>query len=234
MECAIFRGFISIESVVLRYHKNELQVLVDERAVTQYKGNSERENSALIAAQITEQEKSIHEMVSENLKELISFEKIYVEQVQTRIQSQFPKHARNKYDNNSENTSKQPVVIIGCYVLVASSESKADHDKAKWVPVSDSNEFETILHPLLQEVLTFLNRKIEQDPIAFYLLPEKFSLNELQQVYETVTSRRLDKRNFRKKIAQLQYLTPLNEKQKNVRHKPASLYCFDGSVFERN
>lgn len=49
MECAIFRGFISIESVVLRYHKNELQVLVDERAVKENKGNSERENSAFIA-----------------------------------------------------------------------------------------------------------------------------------------------------------------------------------------
>ncbi|MCY1633475.1 NUDIX hydrolase [Marinifilum sp. D737] len=234
MECAIFRGFISIESVVLRYDKNELQVLVDERAVTQNRGNSERENNAFIAAQITEQEKSLHEMVSENLKELISFEKIYVEQVQTRIQSQYPKHIEIMYDNHSENASKHPVVIIGCCVLVASSENKADHEKAKWVPVSDSNEFDTVLHPLLQEALTFLNRKIEQDPIAFYLLPEKFSLNELQQVYETVTCRRLDKRNFRKKIAQLQYLTPLNEKQKNVRHKPASLYCFNGSAFERN
>ncbi|WP_282014681.1 NUDIX hydrolase [Marinifilum flexuosum] len=234
MECAIFRGIISIESVVLRYHKNELQVLVDERAVTQNKGNSERENNAFIAAQITEQAKSLHEMVSENLKELISFEKIYVEQVQTRIQSQYPKHIKGEFDNHSENASKQPVVIIGCCVLVASSENKEDNEEVKWVPVSESGEFENILHPLLKDALTFLNRKIEQDPIAFYLLPEKFSLNELQQVYETVTCRRLDKRNFRKKIAQLQYLTPLNEKQKYVRHKPASLYCFNGSVFERN
>ena len=78
-----------------------------------------------------------------------------------------------------------------------------------------------------------MRNKIKQEPIGFELLPEKFSLTQLQNIYEVILSTELDKRNFRKKIARMKYLIPTDEKQTGVAHKPARLYVFSRDVYEK-
>ena len=70
-------------------------------------------------------------------------------------------------------------------------------------------------------------------PIGFELLPEKFSLSQMQRLYEVILGTSFDKRNFRKKVSSMKYLIPLNEKQKRVAHKPARLYVFDRQIYEK-
>ena len=65
------------------------------------------------------------------------------------------------------------------------------------------------------------------EPIGFELLPEKFTIRELQTLYEVILDCKLDNRNFRKKILKSNYLVQLNEKQQGVAHKPAYYYRFD-------
>jgi len=65
------------------------------------------------------------------------------------------------------------------------------------------------------------------EPIAFELLPEKFTLTQLQSLYEAVLSKKLDKRNFRKKMLSYGFLKELAEKQKGVSYRAAKLYKFD-------
>ncbi|MCB9370588.1 NUDIX hydrolase [Candidatus Woesearchaeota archaeon] len=71
-----------------------------------------------------------------------------------------------------------------------------------------------------------IRNKIEYTNIVFQLLPLKFTLGELQKVYEIILGRSLDKRNFRKKIADLDMLVELNEYKKEGRMRPAQYYCF--------
>ncbi len=71
------------------------------------------------------------------------------------------------------------------------------------------------------------------EPIGFELLPSKFTLTQLQKLYEAVFGTELDKRNFRKRIAKTKYLIPLDEKQTGVAHKPARLYMFSREVYEK-
>ena len=68
-------------------------------------------------------------------------------------------------------------------------------------------------------------------PIAFELLPPKFTLGHLQQLYEVILGTRLDKRNFRKKVANMPFITPVNEKQVDVSHKPAGFYSFNRKIY---
>ena len=70
-------------------------------------------------------------------------------------------------------------------------------------------------------------------PIGFELLPDKFTLSQMQKLYEVILGTTFDKRNFRKKISSMKYLIPLNEKQVGVAHKPARLYIFSREVYTK-
>ncbi|MEY4577044.1 MAG: hypothetical protein RL701_1747 [Pseudomonadota bacterium] len=78
-----------------------------------------------------------------------------------------------------------------------------------------------------------LRNKVSYEPIGFELLPAKFTLSQLQRLYELVLERALDKRNFRKKILALEILEELDELEQDVAHRAARLYKFDQRKYER-
>jgi 8-oxo-dGTP diphosphatase len=78
-----------------------------------------------------------------------------------------------------------------------------------------------------------LKGKLRYQPIGFELLPRKFTLTELQRLYEQILGAALDKRNFRKKILKLGVLKDLDEVQTDVSHRAARLYCFDKKAYRR-
>jgi len=78
-----------------------------------------------------------------------------------------------------------------------------------------------------------LRGKVRYQPIAFELLPPKFTLTQLQQLYEIILERALDKRNFRKKITKMDLLVELDEVQADVAHRAARLYRFDERRYEK-
>ncbi len=71
------------------------------------------------------------------------------------------------------------------------------------------------------------------EPIGFELLPPKFTLSQLQHLYEAVLETELDKRNFRKKVLGFGLLIPLKETQMAGRHRPAQLFRFDTDKYEK-
>jgi 8-oxo-dGTP diphosphatase len=85
---------------------------------------------------------------------------------------------------------------------------------------------------ILEAALTKLRERVRMEPIGFNLLPEKFTITELQTLYEQILDTKFDKRNFRKKLAKMNLLIDTNEKQQNVSHRAAKLYRFDKKVYE--
>jgi 8-oxo-dGTP diphosphatase len=78
-----------------------------------------------------------------------------------------------------------------------------------------------------------LKAKVRYEPIGFELLPPKFTLSQLQHLYEAVFETQLDKRNFRKKVLSYGLLISLKEQQLTGRHRPAQLYRFDAEKYEK-
>ena len=78
-----------------------------------------------------------------------------------------------------------------------------------------------------------LRQEVKYHPIGFHLLPEKFTLKELQTLYESILDKKLDTRNFRKKILNMKLLTDTKEKQLNVAHRAAKLYTFDVEIYNQ-
>jgi 8-oxo-dGTP diphosphatase len=78
----------------------------------------------------------------------------------------------------------------------------------------------------------FLKHKVRHEPIGFNLLPKKFTLHQIQKLYEAILDKELDKPNFRRKLLNMELLVPCHEKQKDVSHRAASLYRFDKKVYD--
>jgi 8-oxo-dGTP diphosphatase len=122
-------------------------------------------------------------------------------------------------------------VTVAYYALVKLSDhapKAADDAKAvDWFSVSKPPKLAFDHAMILKMALQRLRAKVRYQPIGFELLPAKFTLSQLQRLYEIVLERPLDKRNFRKKILGMGLLIELGETQKDVAHRAAQLYRFD-------
>jgi 8-oxo-dGTP diphosphatase len=86
---------------------------------------------------------------------------------------------------------------------------------------------------ILNSCFLHLKHKIQHEPIGFNLLPEKFTLLQLQELYEAILNIKLDKSNFRRKFISMNLLVSCNERQKEVSHRAAMLYRFDETVYNK-
>ena len=104
---------------------------------------------------------------------------------------------------------------------------------AKWFSVLDIPKLPYDHEQILNFAGQILKRKVKYEPIGFNLLPEKFTLLQLRDLYEAILEKKLDKPNFRRKIMKMNLLIPCNEKQQSVSHRAANLYTFDKKVYDK-
>ena len=98
------------------------------------------------------------------------------------------------------------------------------------------NEIQTMAFDhkeILDICYKWLQKRIQEHPLAFNLLPDLFSLRQLQHVYEAILDTKFDRRNFRKKFASMGVLKDANALETNVTHRPGKLYTFDLAKYEQ-
>jgi 8-oxo-dGTP diphosphatase len=126
---------------------------------------------------------------------------------------------------------RERVVSVAYYALVKLGDHRVkaatDARNAAWFAVADVPTLAFDHDQILAMALTRLKGKVRYQPIGFELLPPKFTLSQLQRLYEVVLEAPLDKRNFRKKILALGVLEELDEIEEDVAHRAARLYRFD-------
>jgi 8-oxo-dGTP diphosphatase len=127
------------------------------------------------------------------------------------------------------------VISVGYFALVDSARviPSPDYSETSWFPVKKLPELGYDHKRIIMMALEYLREEIRRRPIIYELLPEKFTLTQLQNAFEAILGIRLDKRNFRKKVAQMKYIIELDEKQNMAGNKPAQLYLFSQEVYDR-
>ncbi|WP_264566600.1 NUDIX hydrolase [Flavobacterium sp. N3904] len=127
-------------------------------------------------------------------------------------------------------------VTIGYYALVNFSRAIPQPDNSsetvQWIDHNEVPELILDHRVILDKALETLRTELNLMPIGYNLLPEKFTIPELQKLYETILGRTLDRRNFLRKIISIGILTKLDEKKSNVAHKAPNLYSFDKEKYE--
>lgn len=128
------------------------------------------------------------------------------------------------------------VITVVYYALVKISNYSirlgTDASEVHWFAVDDVPELVFDHRELFIHAYENLKQEVRIAPIIFNLLPKKFSLSNLQKVYEAVMGKKIDKRNFRKKILGLGILHATGEKQSSVSHRTAQLYTFDDDAYQ--
>jgi 8-oxo-dGTP diphosphatase len=126
-------------------------------------------------------------------------------------------------------------ITVSYYALINLVEQQiqaaTDASEANWFRISEIPKLAFDHDRILQTAIARLRGKIRYEPIGFELLPQKFTLTQLQKLYETVLDRQLDKRNFRKKILGMDLLIDTNELEQGVSHRAAKLYRFDENKY---
>ena len=103
----------------------------------------------------------------------------------------------------------------------------------KWFNIDELPDIIFDSAEIIKVALKKLREEVQYHPVGFHLLPEKFTLTQLQTLYEVILDKKLDTRNFRKKIQNMGLLVDTNEKQKNVAHRAAKLYSFDVQIYNQ-
>lgn len=129
-------------------------------------------------------------------------------------------------------------VITVCYYALVNIENFELHpgvtvSDAQWFNVNKIPQMAFDHKKIFVECFSFLKHKVKHEPIGFNLLPKKFTLLQLQELYEAILDKKLDKSNFRRKLINMNLLVSCNEKQNDVAHRAAQLYQFDKKVYHR-
>jgi 8-oxo-dGTP diphosphatase len=129
------------------------------------------------------------------------------------------------------------IVSVAYFALVSPdqhpAEAATDAREARWFSVDKLPKLAFDHAEILKVALERLRGKLTYAPIGFELLPQKFTIKQLQRLYEIVLGTTLDNRNFRKKIFAMDVLRELNEIQKGVPHRAARLYKFDEKKYRQ-
>ena len=129
-------------------------------------------------------------------------------------------------------------ISVAYYALVALAgrplTATADASSVAWFSVAELPSLAFDHREIVTLAVKRLQAKVRYQPVGFELLPEKFTLSQLQHLYESVLERQLDKRNFRKKILAMDVLKETDEIEQDVAHRAARLYRFDEGKYQKH
>ncbi|MDW8347245.1 MAG: NUDIX domain-containing protein [Bacteroidia bacterium] len=204
---------VAVDNVVFGWNGEEIHLLLVKRNFEPY-----RDKWALPGGFI-EYGENAEKASLRKLFEETSIEKVFLEQLYTF--------------SDKDRDPRMHVISIAYYALINMKKHQITQDKnmhssaIQWVDVRNIPPLAFDHNQIVDTALQRLKSKITYTPIGFELLPDKFTLSELQLLYEKILNRKIDKRNFRKKILSFGMLEPLQEYQKNVRHRAAQYYRFN-------
>ncbi|MFW5705270.1 MAG: NrtR DNA-binding winged helix domain-containing protein [Nanoarchaeota archaeon] len=203
---------ITVDIVILTVKDGLLKVLLSKRSKEPFEG------AFVLPGGFVDAKLSLEENARSLLKRDTNIDGAYLEQLYTF--------------GDVKRDSRGRIISVAYYALIDSSKQNLvysqKYSQIDWFTLSDLKKIEIGFdhRKIIDFALKRIENKIEYSNIAFQLLPEKFTLAELQKVYETILDTTLDKRNFRKKLAELDIVEELDEYKKEGRMRPAKYHRF--------
>ncbi|MCD1117186.1 NUDIX hydrolase [Chryseobacterium turcicum] len=224
----LFLPHLSADPVVFGFDQSELKVLLLQMTYRK---------QWLLPGGYVKKEEDLDDAAKRVLKERAGISDVYLEEFAV-----FGKNKRSEFyfeDFDDSLWQKQRFVSIGYYALYNPDNANLIVDelseKCEWVYLSKLNEIELAMdhREIIEKALLTLRERISYKPIGYNLLPEKFTLSELQKLYETILGKELNRGNFYRKIKNLEILRKLNEQRRGGAHKSPDLYSFDEENYKK-
>jgi len=208
---------VSTDCVIFGFDDSQLKILLIKLAVEPGKGRWALPGSNIL------QDEDLDCAARRVLKELTGLDNLYMEQF----------HTFGKVDR----FPLFRVITVAYFALVKIEDYMPEPgpkaSDTQWFPIHELPKLPFDHKDIIASANKRLKQRVKIRPIGFELLPKKFTLTQIQNLYETILEIKLDTRNFRKKILGLEMLKDLNELQKGVPHRAAKLYKFDRRKYNK-
>ena len=202
--------YVATDCIIFGFDEGKLKLLIFKRRVEPLK------NSWSLIGSFVKLNEDVAQAAKRVLKEITGLGNVFMEEL--------------KSYGKAERDPGYRSISIGQYALIRLD----DYDKklvqkhgAHWYEIDKVPTLVLDHNQMVEDALERLKRKARYKPIGFELLPEKFTIPQLQQLYEAIYQKDLDARNFRKKVLSLNVLVKLDEKDKSTSRRGAFLYKFD-------
>ena len=204
---------VTTDCVIFGFNDSQLQVLLVERGIEPFKGRW------AFPGGFIKMDESCEEGALRELREETGLTGAYIEQF----------HAFS----DPHRDPRERVITIAYYALVRIQEVKAGDDaaRAKWFHLNEVPSLAFDHDLILRAALARLRERIHFEPIGFELLPEKFTMKQLQNLYEAILDVRFDRANFSKKMLHFNILTQLDETVWPTPKREANLYSFNEACY---
>lgn len=207
---------ISVDCVIFGFDENKLKVLLIRSDLKKYKGKWS------LLGDLIKPNEDLDKAAYRVLQQRTGLNDIYLEQVHTF--GEVKRHPAGR------------VITVAYYSLINTEhhQLKIYDNELHWHDVQNITDLAFDHQQIFDTCYKRLQKRIQEHPLAFNLLPKKFSLRELQNLYESILDTKMDRRNFRKKFFAMDLLTDLKEMEKDVPHRPGKLYQFNFKKYEKN
>lgn len=205
---------LSVDCVIFGFDENKLKVLLMRSDLKKY------QSKWSLLGDLVKPDEDLDTSAYRILKQRTGIDDVYLEQVHT-------------FGEINRHPGGRVVTVAYCSLInIQHHKLKTLDNELHWHDVANVKDLAFDHKKIFDFSLKRLQKRVQEHPLGFSLLPNKFSLRELQNLYEAILSIKLDRRNFRKKFFSMEILTDMDEIEQNVPHRPGKLYRFDRSKYE--
>ncbi len=226
---------ISVDCVVIGFDGEQLKVLLVKRAG---EDNGEVYHDMKLPGSLIYMDEDLDEAAQRVLYELTGLKNVNLMQFKafgSKNRTSNPKDVR--WLERAMQSRVERIVTIAYLSMVKidrTLDKNLDDHQACWIALKDVKTLAFDHNLIIKEAMTYIRQFVEFNPsMLFELLPRKFTAAQLRILFELVYDKAVDVRNFHKKIAMMEYVVPLEEKQQGVAHRAARYYKFDKKIYNK-
>jgi 8-oxo-dGTP diphosphatase len=206
---------LSVDCVIFGFDENKLKVLLIRSDLKKYQG------CYSLLGDLVYPNEDLSAAAYRILKQRTGLNDLYLEQVET-------------FGTVGRHPAGRVVTVAYCSLInVQHHKLKILENDLHWHDVKGVSELAFDHQEIFDACYYRLQKRIQEHPLGFNLLPKKFSLRELQNLYEAILDIKLDRRNFRKKFFSMDFLIDTDEMEQDVPHRPGKLYKFNYEKYEK-
>ncbi|WP_276894277.1 NUDIX domain-containing protein [Hallella bergensis] len=209
--------WVSVDCIVFGFEENCLKVLIGRREMDPGRGEWS------LYGGFVGSDESLHNAANRVLKNLTGLDNLYMKQV-------------GAFGEIDRDPGERVISIAYCALINVKDYDDALRQKhhLEWVALENLPKLYSDHNKMVTDAITLLRRRLKTEPLSFNLLPELFTLTQLQHVYEAITNEEIDKRNFRKRIKQIEYIEKTEYIDKLTSKRGAALYRFNRKAYEED
>jgi len=206
---------LSVDCVIFGFDENKLKVLLIRSDLKKFQGKWS------LLGDLVSPDEDLDAAAYRILKQRTGLSDVYLEQIHT-------------FGAVNRHPAGRVVTVAYCSLInIQHHKLKILDNELHWHDVQNVSDLAFDHQQLFSTCYHRLQKRIQEHPLGFNLLPKKFSLRDLQNLYEAILDTKMDRRNFRKKFFAMDFLIDLEEMEQDVPHRPGKLYKFNYDKYEK-